>query len=80
MLNKRFHILFDKDRWSKLNKVAKSKNTSVGDFVREAVDDKLARTKELEQRKRVIDSILKHRPKPFPGRIDYKELINAGRK
>gem|GEM_PF-1720575 len=80
MLNRRVHTLFDKDRWNKLTKIAKSQNTSVGEWVRKAVDDRMDREKELEQRKRVIDAILKHRPQPFKGIIDYKELINAGRK
>ena len=31
-------------------------------------------------RKKDVENILKYRPKPYPGKFDYKELINAGRK
>ena len=80
MLNKRAQILFDKDRWNKLTKIAKSQNTSVGDWVRKAVDKEFERIQELEQRRRVIDDIRRIRPAPFKGKIDYKALINYGRK
>ena len=63
MLTKRAQILFDEKVWDRLSKDAKSKNISVGEIVRQA-----------------IESTLKHRPKPFKGKIDYKALINEGRK
>lgn len=80
MLTKRTNILFDKATWDKLNKLAKAENTSMGKIIRTAIDERWEREKELEGRKKVIESILKHRPQPFKGRIDYKALINAGRK
>ncbi len=80
MLNRRTQILFDKERWNKLTKLAKSQNTSAGDWVRKAVDKEFERIQELEQRRRVIDDIRRIRPAPFNGMIDYKALINYGRK
>lgn len=80
MLNRRTQILFSKDYWNKLNKKAKAQNTSIGDIVRKAVERDFEMEKELEQRKRVIEDIKRIRPAPFKGRIDYKALINYGRK
>ena len=79
MLNRRVQVLFNKDLWNKIIHLAKAHKTSVGQIVRETMESRLAREKEFEQRKSVIESILKHRPKPFKGKIDYKALINAGR-
>ena len=80
MLNRRVQVLFDKDLWINLTKLAESEGISIGEFLRKAAKEKIERKKELEHRKSVIDSILKHRPKPFKGKIDYKALINAGRR
>lgn len=46
MLNKRVHILFEKDFWNKLTKSAKSQNISAGEFIRRAVKEELERKKE----------------------------------
>lgn len=79
MLSKRTNILFDEDTWEKLTKRAKTKNRSIGHFVREAVKEKLTEEEEWEQRRRAIEDIKKIRPH-FKGKIDYKSLINYGRK
>ena len=47
MLNRRVHILFDKDLWNKLVKHAKSQNISAGELIRGAVREYLDRQKEL---------------------------------
>lgn len=80
MLTKRTQILFDEELWKKISKLAEAKKISVAEYVREAVKKDLAGVKMLEQRRKAIESILKHRPKPFKGKIDYKALINYGRK
>lgn len=79
MLNRRIQVLLDKDLRDKVANLAKANKSSVGQIIRETMQARLSKEKELEQRKSVIESILKHRPKPFKGKIDYKELINAGR-
>lgn len=79
MLNKRAHILFDQGLWDKLLKMAKEENTSVGEVVRSAVEEKLSKEEEAERRIKAIDSILKHR-KRLKGKVDYKALINEGRR
>ncbi len=55
MLNKRVHVLFDKDLWNKLKKLSKVQNISAGEFVREAVSEQIERKKELlaEQKQRM---------------------------
>lgn len=80
MLNKRTNILFDEELWNKLTRLAKSRNTSVGDLVRNAVskhyelnNDKIH---QIQEACKTIESI---RPQA-KGKIDYKALINYGRK
>lgn len=80
MLTKRAQILFDESVWETLYQLSKGRGTSVANLIREAVREKYNHKIDLEQRRKAIDSTLKHRPKPFKGKIDYKELINAGRK
>ena len=78
MLTKRTNILFEEELWKTLVKLAQFKNTSVGELVRNAVSEKYTQKMDLEKRRQTVDWILKHR-KIIKGRIDYKELINAGR-
>ncbi|MDO8452728.1 MAG: hypothetical protein Q7S79_03165 [bacterium] len=79
MLTKRANILFEEKTWKELTVRAKKQNTSVGELVRSAVDKKLS-VDELEKRRLAAQSLLSHRPKPFKGKIDYKTLINEGRR
>lgn len=80
MLNKHAHILFNNQFWVTLKSLAEAKKTSVAKLVREAVTEKYAKETELETKRKAIESILKHRPAPVKGRIDYKALINYGRR
>lgn len=80
MLNKRTHVLLNHDLWNKLNQLAKSQSSSAGQVIRDAIQEKYESEKMLEQRKVAVENTLRDRPKPFQGRIDYKALINAGRK
>jgi len=80
MLTKRAQILFDEALWKELVRIAQREKTSVGDIVREAVEEKYTTEVNLEQRRRVIEAIRQNRPTPVKGKIDYKKLINAGRK
>lgn len=80
MLTKRTNILFDAALWQTLTSVAKAKRTSIGKLVREAVKEKYTEDEVLRKRNQAFENILKLRPKPYPGKIDYKALINEGRK
>lgn len=79
MLNKRVHILFNKDLWDKLEKMAKAQNSSAGEIIRRAAEKEIETEKELDKRKKAIESTLMGRILS-KGKIDYKELINYGRK
>ena len=79
MLNKRTNILFDDKLWRTLTDEAGKRKTSVGKLVREAVAKVYLRDEELEERRKAFDDILKIR-KVSKTRIDYKALINYGRK
>lgn len=68
MLNKRVHILFDKDLWEKTTKAAKSQKTSIGGIIRSAVKEKLEANQEVDPKKSMINSILDRRPGAFKGK------------
>ena len=80
MLTKRTHIMFEQVLWEKLSQLSKSQNTSIGQLVRDAVEKRLDQEELLAIRAKAIEDIKRIRPKPFKGNIDYKELINYGRK
>ena len=52
MLNRRVHVLFDKDMWNMLVRLAKSQNISYGELIRRAVKEELEKNKELIVEKR----------------------------
>lgn len=79
MLNKRTHILFDETLWKRLVYLAKRSNTSVGNLIRIAVEEHYNQKNTIEKIKQTCESIETHR-KRFKGAIDYKQLINYGRK
>ena len=80
MLTKRTNILFDDELWNLLTSVAKREKSSVGKIVRKAVRKVYVDQDAKQKRLDTWEMIKKIRPKPFPGKIDYKELINYGRK
>ena len=79
MLTKRTNILFDENLWKTLTSEAKKRKSSVGKLVRAAVVKMYAQDEELEKRREAVERIKKIR-KISKGKIDYKELINYGRK
>ncbi len=80
MLTKRTNILFDQKQWNKLMKLASKKQISVGELIRQAIEEKFTQEQLLEKRTEAIESTLKNRSKPAKGRIDYKNLIENGHK
>ncbi len=79
MLNKRTNILFDDKLWQVLTRKAKTNKTSVGELVRKAVKQTYLGEKDQKTIAKAIETTKKIR-KTFKGRVDYKELINYGRK
>ncbi|HBR13285.1 MAG TPA: hypothetical protein DD697_01110 [Candidatus Komeilibacteria bacterium] len=80
MLNKRVNFLFDEEMLMRLRQMAAEESVSVGDLVRKAVkktyaDKDAARLKRINQACREIERV-----RTLQKNINYKELINAGRK
>lgn len=64
MLNKRVHILFDKDLWNNLIKLTKLQKISAGELIRRAVRSELEKNKELlSQRQTPFKEFFKSRSK-----------------
>jgi len=80
MLTRRTNILFDDTLWAILAAKSKSEKSSIGELVRRAVADTYGHKDVIARRKAVFDHIIRIRPAPVHGKIDYKELINYGRK
>ncbi len=79
MLNKRTNILFDVELWKQLVRMAKDRQTSVGQLVREAVRKTYFEDERRRQIREAIDEIRRIRPH-LKGPLDYKAMINEGRK
>lgn len=58
MLNKRAHILFDQQLWNRLIQAAEEKQTSVGQLVRKALEEKYQKENPFSKRENAIDKIL----------------------
>ncbi len=79
MLTKRTNILFDQELWDKLANLAKEKNISIGELVRKAVQKEYSTEDKFKKRYRAIQRTLDRRL-ILKGKINYKELIDYGRK
>ena len=79
MLTKRTNILFDNDLWDLLTSVAKREKSSMGEVVRRAVSKVYQDDDFIEQKKKAFETIKKFRVRQ-EGSVDYKALINEGRK
>lgn len=79
MLNVRAQILFDEELWRTLHRLSKTKKTSISSLVRNAVKKTYMKLEELETRRKAIEEIERIRPH-FKGKLDYKEMINYGRR
>ncbi len=79
MLTKRTNILFDNDLWELLTSVARREKSSVGEVVRRAISKVYSERNFIEQKKKAFETIKKFRVKQ-KGILDYKSLINEGRR
>ena len=79
MLTKRANILFEQELWDQMTQHAKKRNISVGELIRQAVEEKYLNDDKTERIRNAHAWILKNR-KIAKGKIDYKALINYGRK
>ena len=79
MLTKRTNILFENELWDLLVAVAQREKSSVGEVVRKAVRKVYSEDEIIERRKKALETIKRIRVKQ-KGVVDYKALINEGRK
>ncbi|MCG2691399.1 hypothetical protein L6272_01085 [Microgenomates group bacterium] len=78
MLTKRVNFLFEEETYRMLQERAVTESISVGDLVRRTVKKTYAGDNKQQKIAKAIQDIRRIR-KVFKN-IDYKELINAGRK
>jgi hypothetical protein len=78
MLQKRTNILFDDQLWSLLRSQSQIKGVSIGELVRRAVTATYSDQADNLRQKQAVASIRAHRV--ILKNIDYKALINYGRK
>jgi len=71
--------MFNQHDWNNLTSLAKKKKTTVGVLVRDAVQQRYMVPNKLEQIAEANKQIRKIR-KIFKGTIDYKSLIEEGRR
>lgn len=80
MLTKRTNILFSQEMWQMLEYLSRERGQSVGDLVRQAVNNCLSDENKLTRQKKALEEIRKIQKKlPRFKKINYAELINAGR-
>lgn len=79
MLSTRVNIMFDKKTWTRLKAISKEQNATTSELVRRAVHEQYL-SEVAQKRRQAFETILAIRPKPAKGKINYKELINDGRK
>ncbi len=78
MLAKRTNILFDEELWFKLLTLAEIRKSSIGNLVRTAVKDLYFSGDDRSVLAKTVDEI--RRVRKTIGGVNYKELINEGRK
>lgn len=78
-LSKRTNILFSESTWRRLSKLSDAKNISIGELIRNAINEVYFSDAQKNEKKQAYDDILHMRP-VIRGTIDYKALINEGRK
>lgn len=79
MLSTRVNIMFDKKTWTRLKAISKKQNATASELVRRAVHEQYL-SEVVKKRRQAFEKILEIRPIPVKGKINYKELINDGRK
>lgn len=80
MLTYRTHILLDHETSQTLKRLAKIQKTTVGKLVRVAIKKTYLTPDPYSDRKFALKQIYKIRPQVSKKTIDYKALIDYGRK
>lgn len=80
LLTRRTNVLFSEEDYLMLSKLTKNSNKTIGELVRHAVKKTYRHKKELTANEKVFRKIAKiTKGIDFSG-IDYKALVNYGRK
>lgn len=74
-LSKRANIMIDERRWAALARLAKKRNTSVAELIRDAVDTLYNVSNPKEEEQNTYEEIRKHRSVQ-KGSFDYHGLIH----
>ncbi len=80
MLNKRVNIFFNDRTWKRVSSHAKRVRRSTSELIREAVDSVYGNQKQQTHQKKAFANILAKRPRISQSTIDYKSLIDDGRR
>lgn len=83
MLEKRTNLLLEKETYDYLAYLAKERGITVGELIRKAIKREYLAKKEkiLQSRQRAFKKILRMQEgMKIPEKLDYKELINYGRR
>lgn len=79
MLIKRTNILFDEETWKMLTSLAAQKQVSASELIRKAIKGTYFSEGEKMNNEKVFGQIVSLR-KRTKGKIDYRKLIEDGRK
>ena len=79
MLSTRINVMFDHKSWDRLKVIAKNQSCTTSELVRRAVHEQYL-SESAKQRRKAYEEILTARPGAIASTIDYKELVEDGRK
>ena len=79
MLDKRANILLSQPNWDLLSLIAEQKDLSVSELIRQAIRQTFLSEAENLKTQKAFNNIL-HLRKNAKGRINYRQLIENGRK
>jgi hypothetical protein len=79
MLTTRINVMFDRKSWDRLKTIAKKQSCTTSELVRRAVHEQYL-SEAAKQRRKAYKAILDMRPEAVASTIDYKKLVEDGRR
>lgn len=79
MLSTRINVMFDHKSWNRLKTIAKNQRCTTSKLVRRAVHEQYL-SESAKRRRKAYEEILAIRPKAVASTIDYKKLVEDGRR
>ncbi len=71
--------MFDRKSWNRLKVIAKKQRCTTSELVRRAVHEQYL-SESAKRRREAFEEILAIRPEAIASTIDYRELVEDGRK